>query len=156
MPRRPGRAQTPRPMRRSPDPVHSASVEEDPLEADSDPNFYRSSESTFPVRGRYTPVPTHPVFPGVTTRTNIGTALHPSNNLRPVSRQHSSQGSSGLTYVTDGPVIPPPPPGFVPYPNQDPVHSQNPRAPFQQSPLHFAPVPPPPQMQYQSDRGSDW
>lgn len=153
--RRPRRAQTPGPMRRSPEPVGSASVGEDPLDADTDPNLYRYSEFTVPVRGSYTPAPTNPGIPSVTTGTTVGTALPPSNRLHPASRQRSSQDSSELTYVTDHPVIPSPPPGFVPYPNQDPAHRQNPfptpRAPFQQSPFHPAPVPPPPQMQHHSD-----
>ena len=149
--RRPRRVQTPGPMRRSPIPVESTSMGEDRLGADSDPNHYRSSESTFPVRTGYTPAPVYPGIPSVTTGTTIGTSSrHPSNNLRPRSRQQrSSQDSSGLTYVTDDAVVPPPPPGFVPHPDQGPVHPRStfptPRAPFQQSPFHPTPVPPPPQ-----------
>ncbi|KAF9651423.1 hypothetical protein BDM02DRAFT_745101 [Thelephora ganbajun] len=149
--RRPRRVQTPRPRRRSPDLVaDSASSEEEPLETDIDPNIYRYSEPAVPIRGSYTPAPTYPRIPSTATGTAVGSSrtLTPSNNIRPESRQQSSQGSSGLTYVSDDPVIPPPPPGFVPYPDQDPMHRQNPlptpRVPFQQSPLHPAPAPPPP------------
>lgn len=150
-------------MRRSPHPVDSESSSEGPLETDSDPTLYRYSEPSAPIRGRYTPAPTHRGIPSVTTDTaTLGssrTVLPSLNNFRPQSRQQSSQGSSGLTYATDNPVIPPPPPGFVPYPGQDPAHRQNPfptpRAPFQQSPFHPAPEPPPPQTQHNRNRSSD-
>lgn len=150
--RTPGRVQTPGPTRRSPDLVDSASVREDPLEADSDPISYRYSESAVPNQASYTPALTYPGISSVTT----GITIPPSNNLRPESRQRSSQGSSGLTYVTDDPVLPRPPPGFVPYPDQVPVHRQNPslrsHVSFQQ---HSTPTPPPPQIQYRRDRSSD-
>jgi len=158
--RRPRRVQTPRPRHSSPDLTDSASSGEDPLELDVDPDHYRYSEPAVPIRGSYTPAPTHPGIPSVTTRTTLGQTRTPTpfGQLRPRSQQRSSQGSSGLTYATDNPVIPPPPPGFVPYPGQDPAHRQNPfptpRVPFQQSPLHPVPVPPPPQMQHYRDRAS--
>ena len=156
--RRHRRPQTPRPRRRSPDSVDSATPED---ETDDDPNHYRHS-TPVPVLGSYTPAPTHPGIPSVTTRTTIGSrrTRTASNNLRPRSRQESSRESSGLTYTSDDPaVMPPPPPGFVPYPDQDSIHRQmpfpTPRVPFQQSPLHSTPVPPPPQMQLHRDRASN-
>ena len=159
--RRPRRVQTPRPRRSSPDLTDSASSGEDPLEPEVDPDRYRYSEPAVPIRGSYTPALTHPGIPSVTTRTALGQTRTPTpfGNLRPRSRQRSSQGSSGLTYATDNPVIPSLPPGFVPYPGQDPAaHRQNPfptpRVPFQQSPLHPAPVPPPPQMHHYRARAS--
>jgi hypothetical protein len=147
---RPRRAQTPRPERHSLDLTDSESSGED----DVDPTHHRYPEPPIPTRAGYTPAPAHLGMPSITTRTPT-----PSVRLRPESRQQSSQGSSGLTYASDNPVIPPPPPGFIPYPGQDPVHRQNPfptpRAPFQQSPLHPAPVPPPPQLQHHRNRSSD-
>lgn len=160
--RRSRRSQTPGPTRRSPLPADSESLSEGSSETEDDPDFYRYSGATAPVRGGYTPAPTHPVIPSVTTGMAVGSPrlVPPSpSNLRSESRQRSSQGSSGLTYVSDGPVIPPLPPGFVPYPDQTPEHRQNPfptpRAPPQQSPLHPAPVPPPPQMYRHKGRASD-
>lgn len=154
-PRRPRRVQTPRPRRRSPDPVDSVSSGEELHGADIDPNRYRHSAPAVPARGSYPPLPTHPRIPSVTTGTTTAGPFRtpaPSSRLRPESRRRSSQGSSGLTYMTDDPVIHPLPPGFVPYPGQDPVRRQKPfptpHVPFQQSPLHPAPVPPPPQMQH--------
>ena len=161
--RRPRRVQTPRPRRSSPDLTDSSgSSDEDSLEPDVDPDRrYRYSEPAVPIRRSYTPAPTHPGIPSVTTRTTLGQTRTPTpfRHLRPGSRQRSSQGSSGLTYVTDNPVIPFLPPGFIPSPGQDPAaHRQNPfptpRVPFRQSPLHPAPVPPPPQMHHYRDRAS--
>jgi hypothetical protein len=156
--RRPRRVQTPRPRRSSPDLTDSGSSGEDLPGPDVDPNRYRYSQPAVPVRGSYTPAPTHPRIPSVTTDTTVGETRTPtpSAHLRPRSRQRSSRGSSGLTYVTDTPVIPSLPPGFVPYPGQDSAHRQisspMPPVPFQQSPPHHVPVPPPPWMQHQRDR----
>lgn len=162
-PRRPRRVQTPRPRRRSPDLViDSTTSDEDLLEDEVDPNLYRYSRPAVPIRRSYTPAPTHPRMPSVTTGTTPGGSsraqLTSSNNAHPESRRQSSRESSGLTYVSDDPVIPPPPPGFVPYPSQEPLYRQRsfptPHVPFQQSPLHPAPVPPP-QMHHYRDRASN-
>ena len=157
-PRRYRRVQTPRPRRRSPSLDES---DDDLLDAELDTNRHRYSASTVPVRRSYTPAPTHPGIPSVTTGSTIGTSRRPtpSDYLRPGSQQQSSQGSSELTYISEDPVIPPPPPGFVPYPVQDPLYYQSnfptPRVPFQQSPLHPTPVPPPPQMVFHRHRASN-
>ena len=153
--RRPSRrVQTPRPRRRSP----SLDESDDDLDAQVDANRYRYSAPAVPVRASYTPAPTHPGIPSVTTGSTIGTSRRPtpSDYLPPAgSQQRSSQGSSQLTYISEDPVIPPPPPGFVPYPVQDPLHHfPTPRVPFQQSPLHPTPAPPPPQMEFHRHRAS--
>jgi len=152
------RVQTPRPRRQSSSLNES---DDDLLDPEVDTNRYRYSAPAVPVRGSYTPAPTHPRIPSVTTGSTIGTSRRPTlpESLRPESQQQSSQESSQLTYISEDPVIPPPPPGFVPYPVQDPLHHQNyfptPRVPFQQSPLHLTPVPPPPQMEFHRHRASN-
>ena len=159
-PRRHRRVQTPRPERNPLDLADSESSGEDTPEDDDDPIHQRYPEPPIPTRGRYTPAPTHLGMPSATTGVMAGGSRTPtpSIRLRPGSQQHSSRRSSGLTYITDNPVVPSLPPGFVPYPGQIPPHRQNsfptPRVPFQQSPFHPAPVPPPPQMQHHSHRVS--
>ena len=152
--RRPRRVQTPRPERRPLDLADSESSGEDTTEDDDDDStHHRYPEPPIPIRGSYTPAPT--------TRTTVGEPLSqtPFNHqVRPGSQQRSSRGSSGLTYITDNPVVASLPPGFVPYPGQIPANRQSsfptPRVPFQHSPFHLAPVPPPPHIQHHSHRAS--
>jgi len=159
MSRRPRRVQTPRPERRPLDLVDSESSSEDTTEDDDVDHRY--SEPPVPIRGSYTPAPTHLGMLSLTTRTTAGesrTQTPFNHHVRPGSQQRSSRGSSGLTYITDNPVLPSLPPGFVPYPGQIPANRQSsfptPRAPFQHSPFHLAPAPPPPHIQHHTHRAS--